>query len=309
MSSMRRSNLLLTLGLDWLGVSFLPESVPPATVWQPIAALGAAYSDWISSDSLHVPYTGCGIRAREVYGRVRFDVSGGCWPPEAIAELCSRLAAWGPRYHRLDAALNMPVEFGERFAAKIAKALRRGHYVGFSSHAQIKSYSVSRGDGQTIYLGSRESPSVVRVYRRSEECWRWEREFKRARATQIASWLADNGTAPPSILQSVVREWTTAGIEFGKPDPHQHRDRCRPYSWWSRFRQHPHAGTLPALPPVQGDLTRSLAWVEAQVAPTWHTLQAAGYGDRLRDIVSSAPIKSAILEAQKIVKGCQPPKT
>lgn len=283
------------LGIDWVGFSL------PATVAaQNLAAIDGALAtfecslgrDWLERVDAQRRFRGVGVTATLIASqspRLRLDLSGGFWPPERLAGLLPLVGLPQTKVHRLDVAAEP--ENGERFFAAILRAVQRGHYGGFQKASVVQSWDDGSAVGETVYLGSRESPTFARFYRKAgRERWRFERELKRARASQSIVEILANPT------DDEYRRWIFGGLVFGKKsDSDRHLDRVKPEKWWLEL-----AGSsfvpLPALPPANQSLDRSLAWVSSQVASTWRTLQVAGYGDRLRDIVAQAPVKSALID-------------
>jgi len=282
-------------GLDWLGVSF-PKGVDRARIAAAFQPFGVFFGrDWIAGDHDGDRYTAIGGRAAIQADRLRIDVSGHFWPLEVLANAAPAITSIpGLRIHRLDFAIE-PAD-GERLYPKLKKAAIAGHYGGFQKAAVVESWDGGVAAGETLYLGSRQSPSFSRFYRKAGRArWRFEREYKRERAGQAFEALAQN----PADSET-LRLWAFGGVVFGdRAGAHDHLDRITPFPWWERFSGCRRFESLPPIPPVEATLERSLAWIESQVAPTLKSLQAAGYSERLRDVVAKTKAKPAILAATR----------
>ena len=174
------------------------------------------------------------------------------------------------------------------------KGEEKGKKGGYEKAGIVESWDGGQAAGETLYLGSRQSPSFSRFYRKiGRERWRFEREYKRERAGQA---IGELSTAPGD--PAIIRRWVFGGVVFGtRQCDGGHLDRIVPYPWWRKFSGCDRFERLPSMPPVQQSIDRSMAWIENQVAPTIKTLQAVGYGNRVRDVVAAAKAKPSVMAA------------
>jgi len=78
------------------------------------------------------------------------------------------------------------------------------------------------GTGQTLYIGSRESPRFGRIYDKQaqdedpacERCVRFEIEYKKVCAPLVAAWLLQEQNLGIAAAQSVVGQLAEWGIEL-----------------------------------------------------------------------------------------------
>lgn len=118
--------------------------------------------------------------------------------------------------------------------------------------------------GSSLMLGSRQSESYARIYDKWKEsglevyrrCWRYEIEFKKRAATQVAFAIAQ---APESVSSSIgiVYDWF-------------HRRNVRPAFAAEDI-------TRIRLPRASADVDRSLIWLATQVGPAVRKLLDQGY--------------------------------
>jgi len=135
---------------------------------------------------------------------------------------------------------------------------RRGRHVQRATHIQTWT------EGETTYLGSRQSARFGRLYNKGLEskreeyrdCWRWEVEYKGATAKDVAGKVAQCGSEGEAVLAYVWDTFATWGV---------------PPAW----------GLGATVPPALAvrtptDEERRLAWLYAQVRPAVARLVAAG---------------------------------
>lgn len=118
----------------------------------------------------------------------------------------------------------------------IAQALKEKNHSGFRTCQAINNYDSL--NGWTIYLGSRQSEHMVRVYNKSAESLgrvnsiRWESEYKGEKSNAIFKSLALSLTPEHSIK-------LLKGYVLGKINFIHHIDktleRCKMLDWWAEF--------------------------------------------------------------------------
>lgn len=76
------------------------------------------------------------------------------------------------------------------------------------------------GSGQTLYIGSRESPRFGRIYDKDQQsqeeiyknCWRWEVEYKKICAPLVVEWLRQEPDLRIAAMQSVIGQYGEWGL-------------------------------------------------------------------------------------------------
>ena len=140
----------------------------------------------------------------------------------------------GGRFVRVDIAADD--EAGHVTRARVVSAIGGGHYV---THSRVVSEhrALQGGDGWTVYVGARTSPTFVRIYDKAAEQglrgvhWvRVEAEFKRDRAQAVVmAWRSSGWSA--SCALGLLR----AAIDFRQDDGTATKARWRLLRWWRAF--------------------------------------------------------------------------
>jgi Replication initiation factor len=128
---------------------------------------------------------------------------------------------------------------------------------------------IESNTGETLYVGSRQSESMIRIYDKSSEfgldqgrVWRWEVEFKGGLAPMVAREVRDGGVARAREL--IFQEA-------------RHKDIPSPIIEGARGIKRERVSV--SSPEMQ------LAWLAKQVAPTVRWLSALGMGSRVREAI------------------------
>lgn len=121
---------------------------------------------------------------------------------------------------------------------------------------------VKYGNGDTLYIGSRESPRFGRIYDKDKQskderyanCWRFEIEYKKVVAPEIVRYLLQEKELAPAVGAAVTGQLEAWGVptHFGYPN---------------RLV----AGSIGRR---EYDSERSMKWLREQVAPTIEKLLA-----------------------------------
>lgn len=153
-----------------------------------------------------------------------------------------------------------------------------GSYVSkFRNWKDFSSYSGGAVSGRTIYLGSRTSDIMLRVYDKQLEqnaklvfsgqpplayTWvRWELEIKKERAQQFVSRLL-SGSSLADVSVGVLSNY----LRIVEPD-NSRKDRCTVSPVWARFVDGISGLTL-YCPPPEKTLDDTKDWLTRQVAPS-----------------------------------------
>lgn len=165
--------------------------------------------------------------------------------------------------------------------------------------------------GHTIYMGSRTSDLMLRIYDKKLEHnkrfpedqidydWiRWELELKDDRANRAAHLLLENNSVGSVCLGILKNSLRIINLDDSN------KSRCSTDIKWQRFLDNAEKLSL-YVPPLKKSLEDKYNWVQRQVAPTLTGLIIANYGDigflrdemelqagrmkrELRDLVSAA---------------------
>lgn len=166
-------------------------------------------------------------------------------------------------------------------------------------------------DGNTLYAGSQQSESYLRVYdKRAErlargelaadlpESWtRWEFAFQKDKAHAAAVVLADHGwEAAVGLLRSC--------IEFKHGPQPANVSRWKVAKWWEQLTEAAkRAFELPGREPVTVD--KALAYLAKQVAPTMAYLVKALHGEIgwFEDMLSNGSMRLSARHRQALALG------
>jgi DNA relaxase NicK len=146
-------------------------------------------------------------------------------------------------------------------------------------------YSTVRNNqgGQTLYVGCRRSDQMGRLYDKGAEqgldtlgeIWRYEVEFKKARAKKVFDWLIARGDANQSIsepIESTVYDWFDGR---GVPPVWKKGDKAINLEVSAKA----------------SDLEKTLTWLSDQVRPTVGRLIELGWADRVYEALGLADIR------------------
>lgn len=333
----------LQCGIDWLSFTLLDV----AGVIEALGMFGFDYSDFYFCDTGAFGYKHMlllnGSSLRVLYDGntnmgVHFDISGSSVPDllEAYRNVCSEETPFNTKavdwdfqiipslfqkildhgqITRLDLAIDNKHDIYFR-VPELQRILLAGRFVSkFRSWRNVTDYRVSSGvSGNTLYLGSRSSAVMLRVYDKQleqntkleaagkttiEHEWvRWELELKDERARVAAEYFVAGlsiGQVCFGILENYFRI-----INFDNSN----KSRCSNDIKWAEFINGVQALRLYVAHAIK-TLDDKMQWIMLQVAPTLVALIIARYGDvsflinnievtagrmkrQLRDLVSAA---------------------
>jgi hypothetical protein len=254
---------VLSAGVDYISCTAATASrveMLKATGWAVVYAEAEAGNDlrpwtWKGYDGITSGGASCGLRADGCLVRI----SGGL-----AAETWRKAVAWADHISRMDLAVTVRLPStanpaAEAFAnAGQAEVRQRGRSVRAASHIQTWT------EGETTYLGSRQSDRYGRLYNKALEshkeeydgAWRWEVEYKNRASTPVAYTIKDSPSESEAILALVWDQFSKWGVP----------------PTWGRGAD---VGRL--VPPREAtDTARRLAWLRTQVAPVVRRLEAMG---------------------------------
>ncbi len=276
-----------TLTIDWLAFT-LPESSAQEVMrvlggdWVRGKAGFRGYPvSWITSEgSRGVGKLGTGA-PRSIL-EVHVDLSAGIvstWPTEKVREVLRWIRAHEGHVTRIDCALDdrqsqVPVSV-------IRDAVDRGQCITRAERFQIiQSQAIHEGTptGETLYFGSPQSQTMLRVYdkrlemqAKQREGWqdygiRWELEFKQDRAQACALCLA--GLEEPLWCELVVG-FLRSYIDFRdttRETEDQYRIRAPLLDWWKTLTDDFGKGRL-VIEQEEQTIHDVKRWVSHAVAP------------------------------------------
>jgi len=116
-------------------------------------------------------------------------------------------------------------------------------------------FITSTPDGSTAYIGSPGSTRMLRCYDKTAEsgneyppgCWRWEVQWRHARAKHTAEQLTNRSSSPAAILATVCAAYKTYGVDVPAV--------CPPIGWKDANIQ------------TKTDVERQLLWLKTSIAP------------------------------------------
>ena len=277
-----------TLTIDWLAFT-----LPVGSVQDTMHVLGG---DWIKSEVGFRGYPVSWITASASRGvgklgtgalraprEVHVDLSAGIvasWPIEKVRTVLQWVLSRDGHFTRLDCALDdrtsrVPL-------STIREAVDAGQCVIRADRMQrISSGSIHKGtpSGETIYLGSPHSQTLLRIYdkrlerqAKEQEDWqdygiRWELELKKDRAQvcgQVLSFLEEADWL--EFMVGVLRSY----VDFrdtNREEEDEHRCRAPLLDWWLLLTE----GFKKARLVVEKEphtLAKVKLWVSRSVAPT-----------------------------------------
>ena len=299
-----------TLTIDWLAFT-LPESSPQEVLrvlggdWVRGKAGFRGYPiSWITSEGARgVGKLGTGAPRKVL--EVHVDLSAGIvstWPTEKVRAVLRWILDHQGHVTRIDCALDdrqavVPVKV-------IREAVEHGKCITRAERFQIiQSKAIHEGTqtGVTLYFGSPQSQTMLRVYdkrlelqAKQREGWqdygvRWELEFKQDRAQACATCLAAREESAwcelvVGFLRAYVDFWDTS-----READDQARIRAPLLGWWQTLTDDFGKGRL-VIEKNEQTLIEVKRWVSRGVAPMLAVICAAHPGGQ-------AWLEKAIIEA------------
>jgi hypothetical protein len=179
--------------------------------------------------------------AIEVPGGVLDDLGG-----DAAVEFLAWLGV-GRKCTRIDLRLDWRSSAGVGLVDDVLASCERGELCRARSYRTVMDKTADGAyRGRTVYLGSRSSQRMVRVYDKgletgeeSQGCWeRWEVEFKEEAAQEVAKRLfpAAGRFAEQTGQPRIVKQLALGAVDFRMPKAGETALERRPRAaWWDRL--------------------------------------------------------------------------
>lgn len=182
--------------------------------------------------------------------------------PHQPKELIAEVLANDGRFTRVDVA----VDTHDVHISTVDEAIKRGDLVSRATNQEkIESY---KGEGFTIYIGSRTSDRFTRIYNKQAEqglpaeddIWtRAEVEFKGGQAQTAAS----------HILNGVdLRSLVFSAIDFRDRAADSNTSRCPRLSWWEQWIGAVDRVSFAVVQKIEDTVKRAFDWFKKQCGPT-----------------------------------------
>ena len=223
------------------------------------------------------------LKTETPFWSMAFDLSS--LSSNATIELLKFIKNIG-KISRLDLAID---DIGKRYFSceEIMDLIRSGQCVSkFRNVKSLQEHSISTFEnlGYTVYLGSRQSEIMLRIYDKKKQLksvsdleidheWvRWELELKDSRANAVVDRIIKNesvGIIALSVLSHYVR--------FIVLDDLSNKSRCSVLSKWQKFCENIEPCKLYCKPEPK-TLEQKKEWFKSQVMPTLAGIVYADYG-------------------------------
>lgn len=286
--------------IDWLSFT-LPDGTPEALV-----DVLTGCRDWVQ-----VPYGHYGYQNMKVCQNVKVmtigrlpgmgihvEMSGkGCRQVESVkgvlSELIIKVLGVGGKISRLDIAIDEmatgeEVEVGDYNLdlQRIRTYLQNGSVSTRYRECQFIEKHLLTGEesqpgGQTIYLGSSKSNTMIRFYDKALESGsdeyphyvRCEIQCRKHRAQAMADEIASHGL---ERLNGVIRSY----VEFKEPQhTDKQKDRWPIAEWWHAFLEGVEKVRLSKLEQIEKSVQEVNEWVKRQIGPLIAAIFTASGGD------------------------------
>lgn len=176
------------------------------------------------------------------------------------------LEEYSVNFTRLDVAID-DYEKELKFQT-IVDTLKAKNYSGFQNWNVIE----NRDGGWTINLGSRQSESITRIYNKTVEskgeidAIRWEREFKGAKAQELAKQIASlDFSMPDGWFGSQLARFALGGINFLiKSDVNL--NRCKTVDWFESFLSSFLSPIKLRVQRIKPTIDRTVEWLKRSVS-------------------------------------------
>lgn len=214
-----------------------------------------------------------------------------------VARLLGYLANLGAKCTRIDAYADDKGKTLYYIRENIERAIKEDNHIGFKQSEKIEKRT-RKGLQTTLYLGSRQSESFIRIYDKQDKV-RYERELKDSKANEFFSLYCDSfkslqcGESFEEVIGSLIRDSLFSAIDF-RERTDKNLKRCRRLTWWSYFLKDLSLSPLKLSPKSrETSLKKKKDWVENQVIPTLSVLKnvVPMFSDWMRESINRATVK------------------
>ena len=173
---------------------------------------------------------------------------------------------------------------------QLSESLKSGDYSGFRTSHGIQNYDAS--NGWTVYLGSRQSEHMVRIYNKSAESRgridsvRWESEYKGEKANAIFKSLSIATTLQSSV--KLLKGYVLGKIHFiDRTD--KNLSRCEKLDWWSEFLDYLSFEPCQILlVKVVTSIESKICWIGKQVEKSLALISRAFGTDKFQNFIDAS---------------------
>jgi len=238
---------LVDIGIEFQPRKFALKGYSSAvSAWSDTIIL--AWNDAHERMGVHLQVSGKGLSYIEALG---ISV------PQFTEELIARFQA---KFSRLDVALTTDGVHVRDVLQLAATDNYRGNVKNVSYHGSLTN------EGMTVYFGSRESETFMRVYNKAAEqkqdgvLTRFEWEFKGHKANALAPYVASSNFEK---IIGICRNF----IQFINRNDDSNITRCSEVGWWRDLMKYDrHKLAVNTI--VSDVVTKTYSWIKTQVAPT-----------------------------------------
>lgn len=219
--------------------------------------------DWKGYRGIRAGSVECGERPDGVFVRVSGALAATAWRP---------IARHATHVSRLDLAVTVRLPSDANPAAEVYQTANPANKSGRGRRVQKGRHIETWSEGDTTYLGSRQSDRYGRIYDKGKEskdvayrdCWRWEVEYKGDTATPLSHVLSSSDAESTAVLAYVWSDFEA----FGAPP-----------IWGLGAEVERFVSARP-----KSDDLRRLEWIRTQVAPSVRILIEHG---RMADLLEA----------------------
>jgi phage replication initiation protein len=247
--------------------------------------VGILWDIWVSS----VRGLSLGVQRGDRQNRYRCTIPGSLCTsvdPSSLWWFCRRMDAMGATCSRFDIAID---DYSKRLSiTDCLRSLLDCQYHGFNRWRLIHGSGRSGDTGTTLYLGSRTSERMIRIYDKflessgAVDSVRFETEFKGELANSVFLWYVGNSGIYDRTLD--LAGTATAGIGFvDRTD--KNLQRCALQPFWRLFLERLGERVRPTVRRTEVTIERKLEWVRRSVSKTLAVLGDALGANRIDELI------------------------
>jgi phage replication initiation protein len=199
-------------------------------------------------------------------------------------QLLNTIDLFGAKVTRIDIAYDdhpQDAQAGLLDLDTILDAVKADKYVSRARTVRLMQ-TLKGGKGTTLYFGTGQSDSLLRIYDKAaeqkldDEHWiRVEIQLRRERAHALFLLLANEYSVEDFDMGAVL----LAVLDFKTPTDDENKSRWPTVSWWAEFVNTVSRIRLSKARVIADSIEKSKRWIHHQVAPTLAFLMKANQGD------------------------------